>query len=100
MSNATIAHAAASPATSRDKPLAARLAEAFVSRLVIIVPYVWLLIFFLVPFVIVFKISLSTTAIAMPPYTPVFNLAEGWQALQDSFGELSWDNYTFLTEDP
>ena len=30
-----------------------------ISRLVIIVPYLWLLFFFLVPFVIVFKISLS-----------------------------------------
>ena len=47
------------------------------SRLVIIVPYLWLLVFFLVPFVIVFKISLSQTAIAMPPYTPALRLADG-----------------------
>jgi hypothetical protein len=44
------------------------------NRLVIIIPYVWLLLFFLAPFFIVFKISLSTTAIAMPPYTPAFSI--------------------------
>ena len=47
------------------------------NRLVIAVPYLWLLFFFLVPFVIVFKISLSQTAIAMPPYTPVLDLGDG-----------------------
>ena len=45
-----------------------KLAQAFASRIVILVPYAWLLVFFLIPFFIVFKISLSTTAIAMPPY--------------------------------
>jgi putrescine transport system permease protein len=100
MSNATIAEAAQVAATKEPKGFATRLLEAFVGRLVIIVPYVWLLVFFLVPFAIVFKISLSQTAIAMPPYTPVFDLTEGWQALRDSFGALSWDNYTWLTQDP
>ena len=99
MTDTTITEAPS--ATARPgKSLAVRLREAFVGRLVIIVPYVWLLVFFLVPFAIVFKISLSTTAIAMPPYTPVFRLTEGWQALTDAFGELSWDNYTWLTQDP
>ena len=66
------------------------------SRLVILVPYAWLLIFFLVPFFIVFKISLSTTAIQMPPYTPVFDGTDFWGKLK----ELSFDNYVWLTEDP
>ncbi len=35
------------------------------------IPYAWLVAFFLVPFLIVLKISLSQTAIAQPPYTPV-----------------------------
>ena len=64
------AAAAAAPVTPR------RSVKAVTSRLVIIVPYLWLLFFFLVPFVIVFKISLSQTAIAMPPYTPVFGVDE------------------------
>lgn len=40
------------------------------NRLVIVIPYAWLLLFFLAPFFIVFRISMSTTAIAMPPYEP------------------------------
>lgn len=66
------------------------------SRAVIIVPYAWLLIFFLVPFFIVFKISLSTTAIQMPPYDPVFDGVDTWEKIK----ALSFDNYVWLTEDP
>ena len=44
--------------------------------LVLAVPYVWLLLFFLVPFLIVFKISLSSPELAMPPYSDMF-LHEG-----------------------
>ncbi len=36
-------------------------------------PYLWLLIFFLIPFFIVFKLSLSDVATAIPPYTPTFS---------------------------
>ena len=39
--------------------------------LVIAVPLVWLLVFFLVPFLVVAKISLSEAAIARPPYLPL-----------------------------
>ncbi len=75
------------------------LAGALTSRLVIIVPYLWLLVFFLVPFLIVFKISLSQTAIAMPPYTPVLDITSGMAGLMDSIREFSFDNYLWLTED-
>ena len=44
------------------------------ARLVVLIPYLWLAAFFLVPFLIVLKISLSQTAIAQPPYTPVLDL--------------------------
>jgi putrescine transport system permease protein len=64
--------------------------------LVVIVPYVWLLLFFFVPFFIILKISLSDTAISMPPYTPVF---EGFSKLGDFFSQLDFENYTALTED-
>ncbi|MBL8580110.1 MAG: ABC transporter permease subunit [Mesorhizobium sp.] len=77
-----------------------RMFQALTSRLVIIVPYLWLLLFFLIPFVIVFRISLSQTAIAMPPYTPVFSLQDGLAAFFDQLRELNFDNYVWLTEDP
>lgn len=76
------------------------IVSAAVSRLVIAVPYLWLLFFFLIPFFIVFKISLSTTAIAMPPYTPVLSLEDGLAGLRAQFSEFSFDNYVWLTEDP
>jgi putrescine transport system permease protein len=69
-------------------------------RLVVRVPFAWLLAFFLVPFLIVLKISLSQTAIAQPPYTPVLDLAAGWHGLIAFFGGLSIDNYVLLGSDP
>lgn len=71
------------------------IVSAVTGRLVIAIPYVWLLVFFLVPFFIVFKISLSQTAIAMPPYTPVIGVTDFFEKI----GELSFDNYVWLTED-
>jgi putrescine transport system permease protein len=69
------------------------------SRLVILVPYLWLLVLFLVPFLIVFKISLSQTAIAMPPYVPTFDVSEGIGSLWGNLKELSFDNYLWLIDD-
>ena len=63
------------------------------------VPYLWLLLFFLVPFLIVFKISFSLSEIAIPPYTPTFDLSEGWRATWDKLSELTFENYLWLTED-
>ena len=62
-------------------------------------PYVWMVLFFLVPFGFVLKISLSQTAIAQPPYVPVFDVAAGWGAIADAFAALSWDNFRLLFSD-
>ena len=42
-------------------------------RIVIVLPYLWLLLFFLVPFMLVFKISFSDPIVAQPPFTPLFD---------------------------
>jgi len=63
------------------------------------VPYVWLLAFFLIPFVIVLKISLSDSALAIPPYEPKLVLSEGWEGLKAFFGALDMENFVWLTED-
>jgi putrescine transport system permease protein len=68
-------------------------------RLVVLIPYFWLVLFFLVPFLIVLKISLSQTAIAQPPYTPVLDLAAGWQGVKDFVAGLSLENYALLLTD-
>lgn len=69
------------------------------ARLAAVAPYVWMLLFFLVPFGFVVKIGLSHTAIAQPPYTPVFDLAAGWTALRAAFDALSADNFKLIFGD-
>jgi putrescine transport system permease protein len=69
------------------------------ARLAAIAPYLWMALFFLVPFLFVLKISLSQTAIAQPPYTPIFDLTEGLAALKAAFGALSLDNFRLLISD-
>jgi putrescine transport system permease protein len=69
------------------------------ARLIVLVPYLWLATFFLLPFLIVVKISLSHTAIAQPPYTPVLDPAAGWESLKKFFSALSLENYAFLGSD-
>jgi len=97
MTDAAIS-ASAAPGAHVSLPM--RAVQAVLSRMVIIVPYVWLFVFFLIPFVIVFKISLSQTAIAMPPYTPVLGFEEGLGGFWSQLKELSFENYLWLTDDP
>ncbi len=99
MSDAAVSIAAAEASRAAVPSAFSRAVQAVTGRLVIIVPYLWLLFFFLIPFVIVFKISLSTTAIAMPPYTPAFSLEDGLAGFWSQLGELNFDNYLWLTED-
>ncbi|HZE45542.1 MAG TPA: ABC transporter permease subunit, partial [Xanthobacteraceae bacterium] len=56
-------------------------------------------IFFLIPFLIVLKISLSQTAIAQPPYVPVLDLDAGWNGIKDFVAGLGLDNFAILLSD-
>jgi len=69
------------------------------TRAAVLVPYAWLVAFFLLPFLIVLKISFSQTTIAQPPYTPVFDIAAGWEGLKAFFAALSAENYATLFSD-
>ncbi len=80
--------------------LRASLKSSWGWRAVIAVPYLWLVLLFLVPFLIALKISLSQTAIAQPPYTPVFDIAGGFAGLRAFLAGLSLDNYADLASDP
>ncbi|MGI9394634.1 MAG: ABC transporter permease subunit [Boseongicola sp.] len=68
-------------------------------RILVGVPYFWLLFLFLVPFGIVLKISLSDIAISIPPYTPTLDLSGGLAAVREYFAALDFENYVFLTTD-
>jgi len=69
------------------------------ARLVVWVPYLWLIVFFLLPFLIVLKISLSQSVIALPPYLPVFDLAAGWDGIKAFIAGLGFDNFATLGSD-
>ena len=69
------------------------------ARLAALAPYLWMALFFLVPFGFVLKIALSQTAIAQPPYVPVFDLAAGWDVFKTALGTLSLDNFKLLVSD-
>ena len=64
-------------------------------RLVAGIPLLWLVLFFLIPFIIVLKISFSEVRLAMPPVAPLFQWVNGLPRPTLHFG-----NYGFLFTDP
>lgn len=62
--------------------------------LVIGPPYLWMLLFFAIPFAIALKISFSHSLIAMPPYSDLVN----WSG-KDLTVTLNISNYLFLLTD-
>jgi len=79
--------------------MSARRIFARPARIAAIAPYLWMVLLFLVPFLFVLKISLSQTAIAQPPYLPVFDLTQGFAAIKAAFAALSLDNFRLLLSD-
>ncbi|AFJ47640.1 putrescine ABC transporter permease PotH [Shimwellia blattae] len=73
----------------------ARLQMAHGRKLVIGLPFIWLILLFMVPFLIVFKISLADIARAIPPYTDLLSWADGQLTVV-----LNFANYLQLTDDP
>lgn len=63
-------------------------------HLVIGVPFLWLFLFFMLPFFIVLKISFAEADVAIPPYTDVYTWAENKFTIIINLG-----NYIFLSED-
>ena len=64
-------------------------------RRAVAVPYIWLLLFFLAPFLIIFKISIAEPVVAQPPFTALLEWGEqGLRGIRATF-----ENYAFLFED-
>jgi len=72
-----------------------RLSQAMGRRLIAGVPTLWLLVLFLIPFLIVFRISFSEVRLAIPPYTPLLSWHHGAPHI-----EVHWSAYSFLFTDP
>ena len=70
-------------------------AQAGWRTIVIIVPYAWLFIFFLLPFFIVAKISVAQGMIASPPFSDMIDWAEeGVMTIS-----IVFDNFTYIFDD-
>jgi putrescine transport system permease protein len=67
--------------------------------LVIAIPYAWLFFFFLAPFALVLKISLSQSALSQPPYTPVLDWSDDFPSLVEKLSTLSFDSFGGLFND-
>ncbi|GAC1303352.1 MAG: ABC transporter permease subunit [Steroidobacteraceae bacterium] len=63
--------------------------------LVVALPYVWLLLFFVVPFIIVLKISFSDVDLSIPPYKPLIE----WIGHNSLAIKVNFNNYAFLFTD-
>ena len=63
--------------------------------LVVVLPYLWLLLFFVVPFAIVLKISFSDVDLAIPPYKPLWE----WTGKNAMAIKVNFNNYVFLFTD-
>lgn len=94
-SNMTSIRRAFQPRRKPQLALALKHQNTWRDYALIFVPYVWMIIFFLLPFLIIFKISLSVTEIAIPPYSPLVTFEEG--AMQII---LHLENYTNIFTDP
>lgn len=68
-------------------------------RLALAIPYLWMTVFFLVPFAIVARISLSTAALSIPPYAPQLGFEGGLPGLVDKLSQLGFDAYRALLAD-
>jgi putrescine transport system permease protein len=69
------------------------------SGLAAILPFLWLALFFAFPFLLVAKLSLSDTALAIPPYAPRIDWSQGLGGLRAFFAALDGETYARLTKD-
>jgi putrescine transport system permease protein len=62
-------------------------------------PALWLGLFFLAPFLIILRMSLSDPASAQPPYKPLLDWSQGWEGFTTFIAALDIENYvTILTD--
>ena len=64
-----------------------------------VAPYLWLAVFFAFPFLLVAKLSLSHTVLAIPPYAPQLDLSQGHAGVRAFIHQLTFETYARLTSD-
>lgn len=65
-------------------------------RRMVLLPFLWLSLFFLVPFAIIFRIALSDSATALPPYQPHW---QGLSTLGAFLAGLDFENFAAIFAD-
>jgi putrescine transport system permease protein len=65
----------------------------------VVAPYLWLGLFFAFPFLLVAKLSLSDTALAIPPYAPRIDWSAGLAGVRAFVGALDFETYARLVSD-
>lgn len=68
-------------------------------RAVLVLPFLWLALFFLAPLFIVLRLAFSESAQARPPYRPVFSWTDDWAAWLAKAKDLSFGNFTSIAEE-
>ncbi|MDX1473299.1 MAG: ABC transporter permease subunit [Reinekea sp.] len=58
-------------------------------------PFLWLLVFFLMPFIFVAKISVAEAELSIPPYTAMFDWIDGVLGIR-----VSINNFLWVLDDP
>ena len=94
-----ITNSAPAPKGQRLKPFTLKWLDEKIQggwkSIILFLPYAWLLLFFIVPFALVLKVSLAEPQYARPPYTPL------WQWIDDGYLQITiiFENYKYLWED-
>jgi putrescine transport system permease protein len=78
------------------KPLLSLVSGIWGRRIVIGLPFLWLALFFLLPFLVTLKIAFSTSIVGIPPIGPILKMTEDG-ALQLT---LHLENWSYLFQDP
>jgi len=91
----TMTERPAEPSASGFKLWLGKMQMRHGRKLVIALPYLWLILLFMLPFLIVFKISFAEIARSIPPYTDLVTWADDQISLA-----LNLANYLQLTDDP
>lgn len=64
-----------------------------------VAPFLWLGVFFLLPFALILKLSLSDMALAVPPYAPQLDLGRGLEGVRDFLAGMDLETYRRLGAD-
>lgn len=64
-------------------------------RIMIAIPFGWMLVFFLIPFLIVLKISLADSVVGQPPFTPLITFPDDAHVALT----ITWDNFVIIWEE-